>query len=79
MSVPTFEEIKENLRLVSDNPLYKKHISRDVARDRGLKTFFTGSECIHGHVADRLVSNGNCVICFNKGVGSYTDMYQSLS
>ena len=75
----TFEEIKENLRLVSENPSYRKRISRDVAKDRGLKTFFTGSECIHGHVADRLVSNGNCVECFYKRVGSYTDMSQRLS
>jgi len=79
MSVPTFEEIKENLRLVSNNPSYKKRISRDAAKDKGLKRFFTGSECIHGHVADRLVSNGNCVICFNSRVGSYTDMSQHLS
>lgn len=64
MAVPTMQEIKDALRLVSDNPSYKSKISRDRAKEQGLKTFFTGSTCIHGHVADRLVSNGNCVECF---------------
>ena len=64
MTVPTMQEIKDALRLVSDNPSYKQKISRDRAKELGLKTFFTGSTCIHGHVADRLVSNGNCVECY---------------
>lgn len=64
MAVPTMHEIKQALRLVSDNPSYRNKISRDVAKERGLKRFFTGSECINGHVADRLVSNGNCVDCY---------------
>ena len=55
MKVPTIKEIKDALRLVSDNQSYKQKISRDRAKELGLKTFFTGSTCIHGHVADRLV------------------------
>ena len=64
MKVPTIEEIKDALRLVSDNPLYKQRISREKAKEQGLKTFFTGNACVHGHVSDRLVSNGNCVDCY---------------
>lgn len=38
-------------------------ITRDEARERGLKRFFTGIACKHGHVAHRLVSTGSCVEC----------------
>jgi len=71
MAVPTMNEIKDALRLVSDNPSYRNKISRDVAKERGLKRFFTGSECVNGHVADRLVSNGNCVDCYYANKRSY--------
>lgn len=64
MAVPTMQEIKDALRLVSDNPSYRMKIGRDNAKERGLKTFFTGTTCINGHVAERLVSNGNCVECY---------------
>lgn len=64
MAVPTMQEIKDALRLVSDNPSYRMKIGRDKAKERGLKTFFTGTTCVNGHVAERLVSNGNCVECY---------------
>lgn len=38
-------------------------ISRDDARELGLKKFFTGEECCHGHVAKRTVANGLCYTC----------------
>ena len=38
-------------------------ISRDKARDLGLKRFFSGVECKHGHVSERRVSDGNCITC----------------
>jgi len=38
-------------------------ITRDEARERGLKRFFTGKLCRNGHVAERYVSDGKCVEC----------------
>jgi hypothetical protein len=38
-------------------------ISRDEARALGLKRFFTGKPCKHGHVAERRVSTYACVEC----------------
>lgn len=37
-------------------------ISRKEAIERGLKHYFTGVPCKHGHVCERAVS-GNCVLC----------------
>lgn len=37
--------------------------SRDEARAMGLKRFFTGRPCIHGHLVDRMVANGSCDQC----------------
>lgn len=38
-------------------------ISRDEARRRGLKRYFTGEPCKRGHVAERQVANGACLRC----------------
>src|SRR6516164_6841786 len=38
-------------------------IGRDEARALGLKRFFTGKPCKHGHVAERGVSNPGCMEC----------------
>lgn len=40
-----------------------KVISRDEAISQGLKHYFTGKPCKHGHVNTRLVSNGRCCEC----------------
>lgn len=37
-------------------------ISRQEAIARGLKRYFTGKPCPHGHLADRVIS-GRCVEC----------------
>jgi hypothetical protein len=34
-----------------------------IAREAGLKRYFTGKPCVHGHVCERLVSGGQCVEC----------------
>jgi hypothetical protein len=39
-----------------------KIISRAEAKAQGLKTFYTGKPCPHGHIAERLVA-GKCVEC----------------
>jgi hypothetical protein len=38
-------------------------ISRDEARALGLKRYFTGEPCKHGHIAERYVSSGLCSEC----------------
>ena len=41
-------------------------ITRDEAKARGLKRYFTGKPCKHGHVALRFTSGGNCARCQEK-------------
>jgi 5-methylcytosine-specific restriction endonuclease McrA len=41
----------------------KKDLLKEEAKKLGLKRFFTGEACLYGHVAERLVSNGNCLAC----------------
>lgn len=38
-------------------------ISRKEAKCRGLKRYFTGKPCQHGHVCERTTSNSACVLC----------------
>ena len=38
-------------------------ITRTEAQAQGLKTYFTGKPCKHGHVAERYTSRGICVEC----------------
>jgi hypothetical protein len=40
-------------------------ITRKEASARGLKRYFTGRPCKHGHVTERLSSNGRCFQCAN--------------
>lgn len=43
-------------------------ITRSAARMAGLTRYFTGTPCPHGHIAERLVSNCQCVPCGNAKV-----------
>lgn len=36
---------------------------REAARMLGKTRYFTGRPCIHGHVAERYTSSGNCIEC----------------
>lgn len=65
-NVPTYAELRKALRLVSYDVYGGRRITREMARLNGLPHFFTGSECSNGHVANRLVRNGNCVECLSK-------------
>lgn len=38
-------------------------ITARQAFDNGLTRYFTGKECCHGHLAERMISNGSCVEC----------------
>lgn len=38
-------------------------ISREVAKSRGLKRYFTGEPCKYGHHAERVTSSSTCLVC----------------
>lgn len=40
-----------------------EYISRPEAKSQGLRQYFTGKPCKHGHIAPKFVSNGACVVC----------------
>jgi 5-methylcytosine-specific restriction endonuclease McrA len=40
-------------------------ISRKEARERGLKRYFTGKPCKHGHLVQRYIGTGHCIACDN--------------
>lgn len=42
-------------------------ISRKEAMALGLKRYFTGGACSHGHTAERYVSGRKCVTCGHAG------------
>lgn len=46
-------------------------VSKKEARDLGLKKYFTGKMCKHGHVSHRYVSNGHCIKCTEKSNSEY--------
>jgi hypothetical protein len=39
------------------------HVSRQEAREAGLKRYFTGAPCREGHVSPRYTKSNGCVIC----------------
>jgi 5-methylcytosine-specific restriction endonuclease McrA len=46
-------------------------ISRAEAKAAGLKRYFTGVACTHGHVAERFVSSRHCADCLNDHKVAY--------
>ena len=36
---------------------------RAKAKKKGLTRYFTGKPCCHGHLAEKMVSSGRCVVC----------------
>ena len=43
--------------------IYGPFISREQAKAQGLKQYFDGKQCIHGHVSARQVLNNACLAC----------------
>ena len=41
----------------------KEIISRDEAKEQGLKRYFTGEPCRHGHLSERRTNDGKCAEC----------------
>ena len=42
-------------------------VKKADAKASGLRRYFTGRECVNGHVSQRYVSNGSCVACIDEG------------
>lgn len=38
-------------------------IDRTTAELQGLRRYFTGKPCLNGHIAERYISTGSCVVC----------------
>jgi len=38
-------------------------VARNKAKAQGLKRYFTGDPCKHGHIAERYIDNGGCAEC----------------
>ena len=51
-----------------------KIVSLQEARARGLKRYFTGKSCPHGHVAERCVAHRCCVVCIRNTVSALEKM-----
>jgi len=45
------------------NEIIEGYVSRQEAKERGLKFYFTGKPCKRGHIAERYTSNGKCIRC----------------
>jgi hypothetical protein len=43
-----------------------KKITRKEAKEQGLRYYFTGEPCKHGHLSEKFVSNGTCLVCTRK-------------
>lgn len=48
-------------------------ISRQDAKARGRKSYFTGKPCTHGHIARRGVSGGTCLECQRGRTAAWRD------
>src|SRR5580692_12370085 len=51
-------------------PENRENVTRAEAKRRGLKRYFTGKPCKHGHVAEHWVS-GPCVVCQRENVNRW--------
>lgn len=46
-------------------------VTRAEAKAAGAKRYFSGKPCPTGHIAERLASNGGCLICAYAGAAAY--------
>lgn len=51
-------------------------LTRRQAKELGLKKYFTNIPCKRGHVAERLVSDYNCVVCASEWRETHQDEIQ---
>lgn len=43
--------------------MYLHIIPRSIAKERGLKRFYTGEPCKFGHLSERVTSSSTCLVC----------------
>lgn len=41
-------------------------VTRKEAKELGLKRYFTGIACVHGHMSEKQVTNKTCIVCSYK-------------
>lgn len=51
-------------------------ISKKEAKKLGLKNYFTGKPCSKGHLAERKVSCGNCILCQRENNKTYREQHK---
>lgn len=50
-------------------------VSREEARANGLSHYFTGIPCSRGHLAAKLTSNSNCIMCNRENARRHRSIY----
>ena len=50
-------------------------VTRDEARAAGLKRYFDGQPCVHGHLAQRQTTNRKCLACKRLNSKEYMDAW----
>lgn len=50
-----------------------KIITQQDAKAQGLKRYFTGKPCKHGHIAERLVSDSKCLKCAQEKLARWKE------
>ena len=50
-------------------------VSRAHAINQGLPRYFTGKSCKHGHLSERYVTNGTCVMCANAAFDKWNSKH----
>ena len=63
MTVPTFEEIRQALKIPAVHEFEFPVMSRIEARLKGEKRYFTGNPCKNGHISERNALSGGCLAC----------------
>ena len=67
-----------HLDLTEGGPVYGPFISRKQAQAQGLKWYFNGNPCKHGHLAMRQVANFGCRACqLEKNAANCRQWYQN--
>lgn len=51
-------------------------MTRDEARQAGLKRYFPEKPCLHGHAAERYVGNNDCVECSKQRAQRYAEEHR---
>jgi transcriptional regulator with XRE-family HTH domain len=54
-------------------------ITRQQARDRGLRKYMTGRPCKHGHISERRTDTGNCIECQRLAVQKHRENLRRAS